>query len=214
MVDGYVVVKNFNEEKNKNELWLQGTVVSNPRLDHSILSKDFYLFQMNVERDGGKGSDILPVYCDEELLQYVKKGEKLSLIGKIVTRFDEADGKRKHIVKVKMKQLADFNGVADDINHFEFEGYMKEKFAIRDVSNGKHKIIDFKIVSKYNENKNIFSCNAWDNVINEIVKIPDGAFVNGVGRLQKRDFVRLNKETGKQENHTIYEVCVNQIKCK
>ena len=129
-------------------------------------------------------------------------------------KIDNENGKRSSVAKIKMQALANFEGIKEDVNHFEFEGYIREKFAIRDVSRGRHKIIDFKMVSKYRNNKNIFSCNAWDSVVDDVIAIPDGGFIEGVGRLQKRDFIKINKETGLGEENTIYEISVNKIVMK
>lgn len=205
--------REISNEKNKNEIFLQGLVIEEPVFDHSIKEKKFYSFKMKIYRENNKSYDILLVYCGEEFLSYVKKGERLSLIGKIFTWVGFSENKAEKIIKVKMINLADFGRVDIDINQFVFEGYVIDKYPLRIISSSEHRVIDIKILNKYLSSKTIFVCNAWDKISDVVKDIELNSFIEGCGRLQKRDFI-INKEDGTKDTKTIYEVCLNDLKVK
>lgn len=205
--------KQINNEKNKNEIFLQGNVITEPIFDHEINGKKFYSFEMQIGRENSKAYDILPIYCEEEFLRYVKVNNRLAIVGKLVVRIDRSGEKKQESIKIKMLGLADFKGNTSDINEFNFEGYIVKKYPKRTVLAKDHTVIDIKIMTKFLSNKNIFNCNAWDNLADKIEDIEIDEFVSGSGRLQKRNFIS-NKKDGEKETKIIYEVCLKSFSKK
>lgn len=196
----------------KNEVYLQGKIVSDPRFSHETFGKQFYTFDLKVPRLSGT-CDILPIVAPKVMcaVYNLHEGGMIALKGQFrsFNRVDEL-GKSKLILSIFAKDLYDYQH-GEDCNFISLGGYICKTPVFRTTPFGRE-ITDAMIaVQRLNNHKSDYiPCIAWGSDARLLSKLVVSKFIELTGRIQSREYEK-KYDDGTVETKRAYEVSVNNI---
>ena len=114
----------FENVLENNKVYLQGIVLNEPVLNHSVRGEEFYSFNLEVARLSGQ-SDIIPVIINKKqyILFEIKKGSRIAIRGQFRSHNQLEGNKRKLVLAVFVKEILDWDDGAN-ANVIELDGYI------------------------------------------------------------------------------------------
>ena len=196
---------------NNNRVYLQGVIDSEPTFDHEVMDEKFYSFSLRIARLSGQ-DDIVPVTIPMKLLESsnIKKGEKLALRGQFRSHNKLVDGKSKLILSVFMKEVCEWDNLANP-NVVELTGYICKEPIYR-TTPFMREICDVLLAVNRNFDKSDYiPCIAWGKNAQFVRKIPVGSRLQISGRIQSREYSKQLPEIAVPIKKIAYEVSVSTV---
>ena len=189
--------------QNKNNLVRLKGKINNIKFSHKVGETDIYEGFISVERTSGT-LDLIPVNFRKPMLELVKEGEDISVIGEFRSRNNVINGKTKLELYVMPTYIVDDDDVINQ-NVIEIEGYICKEPIFR-VTPLKREITDLIIAVNRQHNKSDYlPVIVWGLEAKVASNYKVGDKVKIKGRVQSR----IYQKDG--ENKTAYEVSVTYI---
>jgi len=199
------------EQINNNKVYLQGTVLDSPELNHSVMEEKFYGFHMQIPRLSGM-FDIIPIIISEKILAStpVNVGDKLALRGQFRSYNKLEDGKRKLVLSVFVREVCDWDDNAN-ANTIEMNGYICKPSIYRTTPFSRE-ICDVLLAVNRNYNKSDYiPCIAWGRNAQFVNSMPVGTEISITGRIQSREYTKHIEGTDEPVIKIAYEVSVSKL---
>ena len=198
-----------NELDVNNKVFIQGEVVNEPVLDHSVLGEEFYKFLLQIPRLSGQ-IDVLPVTISKKMLimSGLQPGMKIAIKGQFRSYNKLEDEKSRLILTIFAKEIGEFNPDLDN-NIIELDGYICKPVIYR-VTPLNREICDVLLaVNRGNNKSDYIPCIAWGSNAQFVstLEVPERLHI--VGRIQSRDY---NKSIGLEVvTKRAYEVSIARL---
>lgn len=188
-----------------NEIKLSGKVSEEPKLTHEICGEKFYKFYIEVDRLSNR-KDVLPCNISETIVEKVKGGENITVIGKIRTRNIDH---QKLDVFVFVTDVQEFEGANN--NFAVIDGYICKEPSYRITPMGRE-ITDFILAHnrKTFRRSDYIPSIAWGRNALRVSYAELGDELRVSGRFQSREYIK-KFEDGTQEKRVAYELSVVKV---
>ncbi|MDR1094243.1 MAG: single-stranded DNA-binding protein [Clostridiales bacterium] len=193
-----------------NQVFLTGTIVTDPVYSHTVYGEGFYEMFLEVRRLSDT-SDRLPITVSERLIAgwNVKNGSAVALNGQLRSYNKFADGASRLRLTVFVREFEALQESRNP-NSIELEGYICKPPIYR-MTPFKREICDLLLAVNRAYNKSDYiPCIAWGRNARYVKDIPIGVKIQILGRVQSRLYQKRLSET-EIETRTAFEVSINQI---
>lgn len=201
----------MNEEIVNNKVFLQGIVEDEPTLNHVVKEEEFYGFNLKVARLSGQ-SDIIPVVIPKRLVEFysINKGNEIAVRGQFRS-FNKVEGdKRKLILSVFVKEVCESENDANP-NMIELNGFICKPVIYRTTPFARE-ICDILLAVNRKFNKSDYiPCIAWGNNAQIMSKMKVPTNVKIVGRIQSREYMKVENEGNAPIKKTAFEVSISKL---
>ena len=193
-----------------NEVFLIGTVQSEPQFSHEVFGEGFYELYLSVKRLSDH-NDIIPITISERLLndRDFKIGNTIAIKGQFRSYNKLVDNKSKLMLTVFVRELTEVDESMNP-NIIELSGYVCKPPIYR-TTPFKREISDLLLAVNRAYNKSDYlPCIAWGRNARFIKSATVGQKVFLSGRIQSREY---QKKISDQENliKTAYEISISKI---
>lgn len=194
-----------------NKIILSGEVVGEICYSHETRDEKFYIFYMSSERQSGT-KDVVPCIISEVFLSQIENNKqcKIKVAGEVRTRNAHVEqGKTRLEIFVFVKEILEYG--SEDENSVCLEGYICKPTSFRGTPLGRE-ICDILVASnrEHNNKSDYIPCIAWGRNAKRTSLVEVGCKVFAKGRLQSREYTKINNE-GEKEERTAYELSLNCI---
>lgn len=196
-----------------NAVALMGVIVSEVTEIDNINTLPYTGYAMEVEtiRKSGVADKAVVIMPRDTYIEDLEIDVPAMVIGKIQTFKDYSTGKV--LVYVLAEYAESIQGDHwQDQNEVQLTGTIGKGTAYRETPKGK-RITDIKLIvpNELRQNYCYIPCICWNETADEVRDWEEGTQVTLSGRLQSREYTKqINEDT--IEQHTCYEVSVNNIK--
>lgn len=193
-----------------NRMELSGVAITTPEYSHTTRGEKFYKFEVKSLRHSDT-PDFIPCICSEFLVEDIKGGDRVHLLGQARTQnLHDADGKS-HL-NVYFFACERLELIDEDINEVEFDGYLTRGATRRNTPFGRE-IADILIaVNMAYGRSSYLPCIAWGRNATKCTKMGTGDHVTCVGRFQSRDYQKfINDETVTKTTYEMSLSAINEI---
>lgn len=192
-------------ENMANQINLCGTLASLPAFSHTNHDRSFYRFFLEVERLSG-AVDTLPIVVPEDVLLKAElfEGSRIAVNGQIRSFHPKAPAGRRLVLSV----YADYLTTTEEPprNEVLLTGSVCRLPVFRRTPLGRE-ICDIMLaVPRLYHRTDYIPCILWGRLAQEIALLDVGTKLTMTGRLQSRDYVKMQPEGS--ETRTAYEVSV------
>ena len=199
-----------NEQMLNNQVYLSGTICSEPVFSHEVLGKGFYETSLKVKRLSDQYDEI-PLTISERMLteENSKIGTRMTVSGQFRSYNKIDDGKSKLILRVFVREILEDDDEKNP-NTIEIVGFVCKQPIYR-TTPFKREISDMLIAVNRAYNKSDYiPCIAWGRNARYAQTFNVGEKVRILGRIQSREYNKAH-EDGSVEKKIAYEVSVGQI---
>lgn len=190
--------------------YFNGTVTSEPSLDHSYDGENFYSFRLATERTS-KVVDVVDCIVPECELNNLHLGDNCKVLGDIRTRnhFEAKSNKTRLIVYCFVRQIDEYAGV--DSNFIKGDGYICNAPTYRQTPFGRE-ISDFLLASQRERGhkSDYIPSITWGRNAKRISEVEIGKHISCEGRLQSRTYTKTY-EDGSVEDRIAFEMSVSKF---
>ncbi len=201
----------IDEQLNNNKVYLQGIILDQPELNHTVMDEKFYGFHLQIPRLSGM-FDIIPIIISEKILATISftVGEKLAIRGQFRS-YNKLDGeKRKLVLSVFVREVCDWDENAN-ANIVEMNGYICKPSIYRTTPFSRE-ICDVLLAVNRNYNKSDYiPCIAWGRNAQFVNTMPVGTQLSIVGRIQSREYTKHLDGEMDPVTRIAYEVSVSKL---
>ncbi len=198
-----------------NEVELEGRVVQEPEFSHKAKEESFYKMFVAVKRKSGV-EDILPVVIPENLVDYVRQGEIVSLNGKYRSHNVMGEDNKSHLALTifcrsirKTFENAAEQGEAEEQNNIHLTGYVTKPVIWRSTPKNREIADIFLAVNRQTDLTDYIPCIAWGKNAKFSKYLQVGDRVELDGRIQSRVYIK--KLDGAEVSMTAYEVSISNL---
>lgn len=190
-------------ELRKNQVLLQGEVVSDFELLNEIQSEKFYTFKFAIKRDSGI-VDTINVNISERKLTVASLSKYLTIQGELRTKNYEENGKNRLSLYVFAKEVF-VNETHENSNEVELLGFICKEPIYR-LTPSKREICDMMVaVNRLNHRSDYIPCITWGRNAQYTSELLVGTMVNVKGRIQSREYEKEGV------TRIAYELSVNEV---
>ena len=194
-----------------NYIFLQGEIVTEPKITYSREEENFYEFTMKVNRQSDK-FDLLNIVVSERIFDKVKNEKFITLFGEIRTRNlkDENDPERSHLSIYIFGKDCQLNIDKKYENEVNITGYICKKPVYRTTPFNRE-ICDLLLaVNRMNGKRSDYIPSiAWGRNATFAGELEIGTKISASGRFQSREYT---KTIGDQSIvKTAYEFSINSL---
>ena len=194
-----------------NNVFLLGSVDSEPTLSHELYGEGFYDFTVKVLRLS-RQCDIIPITAAKKLFEdgLPKIGDKLAIEGQFRS-YNKTDGSRsKLMLTVFVKNFVSPDAHHDNPNTVELSGYICKEPIYRTTPFNRE-ICDLLVAVNRAFNKSDYiPCIAWGRNARFGKNLSVGTRISVAGRIQSREYIKkLSDDIS--ETRTAYEISVGKI---
>jgi primosomal replication protein N len=198
------------EQKNINNVYLQGIIEDEPKFSYSTYGENFYEFFLRIKRIS-ENEDIIPITISEKMLinKPLAKSESIAICGELRSYNKIIDEKRKLLLTILVKEILEFDNNKNS-NVVELRGYICKEPIYR-TTPFKKEICDilFAVNRAYNKS-DYLPCIAWGKNARFLKNEKVGNEIHFLGRIQSRKYQKKIDETN-VENHIAYEISICNI---
>lgn len=188
-----------------NRVELSGEIVTNVSFSHSHDGIDFYIFSISSMRPNGL-VDTIPCFAPKELARKLTMGNKVHIVGEIMTRNKTWNGKRRLFVALFAKEIRKYEC---DINRIVMHGFTCQEISLRKTLKGKN-VCNFIFACNRNDKKGDYiPCVSWGDNAKKISRAAIGKEMELYGKIRSRKYTK--KIENGEETRTVYEVFVYGI---
>ena len=194
--------------ENQNSVLLRGELAQLPRWSHENHGRDFYVFELDVQRLSGAVGR-LRVLAAEDVLEQLELsgGSMLEVSGQIRSFNNRQDTGRRLVISVYASRVAACEG--ESMNRVELTGCLCRPPVYRQTPLGREICDVMLAVGRRYHRSDYLPCILWGRAAREAARLRVGAGLHLVGRLQSRDYVKV-LDTG-SETRTAYEVSAVEV---
>lgn len=193
----------MEEQIRKNQVLVQGEVVSNFELLNEIQGEKFYTFKFSVKRESGL-CDVLNVNISERKLDIATLSNYLTIQGEVRTKNYEEDGRNRLSVYIFAKDVF-INDTQEMSNDVELTGFICKQPIYR-ITPAKREICDLMLaVNRTTYKSDYIPCIAWGRNAQYAAELLVGTPITVKGRIQSREYQK-NGQT-----KVAYELSINEI---
>lgn len=199
-----------NEQMLNNQVYLSGTICSEPVFSHEVLGEGFYETSLKVKRLSDQYDEI-PLTISERMLteENSKIGTRMTVSGQFRSYNKIDDGKSKLILRVFVREILEDDDEKNP-NTIEIVGFVCKQPIYR-TTPFKREISDMLIAVNRAYNKSDYiPCIEWGRNARYAQTFNVGEKVRILGRIQSREYNKAH-EDGSVEKKIAYEVSVGQI---
>ena len=190
----------------RNEVELEGQVLTAPEFSHENHDTRFYRFSLQIPRLSGQW-DILPVLIPESLTGQVIPGEPLRLTGQLRSFNNRSQQGRRLVLSVHVQSLLPCQG--EPCNRILLSGRLCKTPILRRTPLGRS-ICDLMLaVPRRYSRTDYLPVIVWGRLALEAAGLPVSAPVTLEGRIQSREYTKVTDDGPCQR--TAYEVSVMQF---
>ena len=197
----------MNLEKS-NSVYLQGTVASEPVLNHKVKDEAFFSFNLSVSRLSAE-KDIIPITISARLMRELKVGDKFALRGQFRSFNKYEDGHSRLILSVFCREICEYDENAN-ANVIDLTGFICKPPIFRNTPLSRE-ICDVLLAVNRNYNKSDYiPCIAWGRNAQFVSKLPVGTQLKITGRIQSREY-KKQIEGQPPISKLAYEVSISNV---
>lgn len=197
----------MNLEKS-NSVYLQGTVASEPVLNHKVKDEAFFSFNLSVNRLSEE-KDIIPITISARMMCELKVGDKFALRGQFRSFNKFEDGHSKLILSVFCREICEYDENANS-NVIDLTGFICKPPVFRNTPLSRE-ICDVLLAVNRNYNKSDYiPCIAWGRNAKFVSELPVGTQLKITGRIQSREY-KKQIEGQQPLNKRAYEVSISNV---
>lgn len=198
----------------KNQVFLRGWILIPFEFHHATGLIEIYRGLIKTKRKSGT-EDVLPIHITKEQLDFMKKvpeaGDFVEIKGSFNSRnvYDE-DAKKHLILYIQVRNIVILKNVEPICeNRIVLAGQLVSRGVARNTLSGRI-VIDFQLATLRRTNRrSCVPCIAWGKYTNQVEDFDDDEYIELVGRLQSRNYIKV--EDGKEIIKTVYEVSVTEF---
>ncbi len=195
----------------RNEVILNGTVVSDAIFSHKLDDEKFYIFHLSVNRIS-KLVDEIPIMISKNnpLFSEINIGNRIRVEGYYRSYSRHIGNKTNLILTVYAEKILFLSESQKDKNNIILEGYICKDVIFRITPKG-IKIADLMLaVNRTYSKANYIPCIAWNGNAITISELNVGRRISIIGRIQSREYKKTFPD-GTQETRVAYEVSINDF---
>ncbi len=187
-----------------NQVRLCGTMETAPSFSHENHGRQFYSFVLGVERLSGT-VDRLRILADLELLERTDCawGERVLVTGQ-VRSFNQVTDTGRHLIISVYANSLELTDEAPD-NRVTLTGVLCRDPIYRRTPLGREICDGMLAVNRPYHRTDYLPCIFWGRSAREMARLTVGARVSLTGRLQSREYTKL-QEDGSSLQRTAYEI--------
>lgn len=192
--------------EHRNNVLLEGSVLTAPQLSHENHGTHFYRFTLQVPRLSGQ-ADILPILLPEALLSPVELGATIRIHGQLRSFNNRSGVGSRLILTVYAQQITP--GTGENCNQITLAGALCKPPIFRRTPLGRS-ICDLMLaVSRRYGRADYLPVIAWGQLAVQVSRLGVGDFLALEGRVQSRTYHKVT-DSGAEER-VAYEVSVMHL---
>ncbi|MBQ2712135.1 MAG: single-stranded DNA-binding protein [Clostridia bacterium] len=198
------------ERMNNNQLYLAGTIVSDPVFSHEIYGEGFYELYLEVKRLSEQ-TDILPVTLSERLISEneLRVGSKIGFYGQFRSYNKIEEGRSRLMLTVFVRETEEFDE-SKNPNWIQLTGYVCKQPIYRTTPFSREITDVLLAVNRAYNKSDYIPCITWGRNARYARGLQVGEQISIAGRIQSRVYQKRITET-QSEQRTAYEISVARI---
>lgn len=197
-----------------NEVYLIGTIETNPVLNSEYNGVRYYRFLLRSNRKNGD-YDMIPITVDDrdqDTLNKIIAGNTIEIKGVFRSTNTKKENQKKALkMYIYAKEIAEVDANTKHINNVYITGYIIKPVIFRNTPKTKTPISDIIIAINRNNSKSDYMvCIAWNNTAKISKKMRVGDKIRLVGRFQSREYMK-QLDINTVESRTAYEISIGYM---
>lgn len=194
-----------------NTIFLQGEIVTEPKITYTRDEESFYEFDMKIERESKK-YDILKIMVSERVYEKVAGEKFITVLGEIRTRNykDNPESEKSHLAVYVFAKDCQLNSNHKYANEVHLNGFICKTPIYRETPFSRE-ICDLLIaVNRQNKKRSDYIPSiTWGRNASFTGMLPIGTAISVTGRLQSREYQKTN---GNETTiRTAYELSISAV---
>lgn len=197
-------------ELTNNKVKVSGEIINSPKFSHKVFGESFYFFNIQSVRMSGV-PDLIPVLISEREYDItdLNVGEYITIEGDFRSYNDRSGEKSRLLLFVFARSLyKDSRERSIDVNEITLRGFLCKPPIYRETPLGREITDILLAVNRPYRKSDYVPCIMWGRNARFTKGLNVGQELTLTGRVQSRQYAKVDLETQEKNIHTVYEISV------